>query len=144
MSEVNIDFKGYIQSDLWRSTNEVREIQQKVQNFSCEVKALFLRHQVSALSWHAAHQRAMLWTVFCCFQVTLQMKPGVCCWHGVIYPNSWSDRLGEIGNEWTKWLSINSFFWGFDCIPNCYSEKQYKQINVKIISFSNLVTYFSI
>lgn len=29
MNKVNLDFKGYIQSDLWRTTNEVREIQQK-------------------------------------------------------------------------------------------------------------------
>lgn len=147
-----------------------------MQSCSCEAKTLYLSHQASALCWHATHQGAMRWTASYCFQVTLKMKPGVCCRYGVIYPNSgtvnwetWGDRgwMNQmvIGNLDSLPISILSsiivripaflllmlpivskvsFFRRFDCIPNCYSEKQYKQINAKTISFSNLTTYFSI
>lgn len=148
----------------------------KVQNCSCEAKTWFLSHKASALSWHTTHQGAMRWTGSCCFQVTLQMKPGVCCRHGEIYSNSGTVKWETWGDRgWMNQMVIHnldslpisilrsiivripaflllmlpilskvSLFWGFDCILNCYSEKQYKQINAKTISFSNLATYFSI
>lgn len=50
MNEWDEDFKGYIDSDQWHSTNKVEE-SAKVQNCPCELGALLLRwRQASTLS----------------------------------------------------------------------------------------------